>query len=139
MVKNKDRIKPPPITPRFLDKQNSIGRIRRLTDVSITGLLLAITFPLLLIVALAIKLEGPGSVLERRPCIGRGGRRFEMLTFRTTIHNPEHAARAWAQQMTQLGEFLRYTRIDALPQLINVLRGEMTLIAGDRFSPTFLD
>ncbi len=53
------------------------------------------------------------------------------------INDPQHATPAWAQPMTPVGEFLRYTRIEALPQLINVLRGEMTLI--DSFSPPFVD
>jgi lipopolysaccharide/colanic/teichoic acid biosynthesis glycosyltransferase len=110
--------------------------MRRLGDLAIACVLLAITLPLLLIVALAIRWEEPGPVLERRERISHG-RRFQVLKFRTTVHDPEHVTPAWAQRTTQVGEFLRYTRIDALPQLINVLRGEMTLI--DSFSPPFLD
>jgi lipopolysaccharide/colanic/teichoic acid biosynthesis glycosyltransferase len=104
-------------------------------------ILLAITLPLLLITALAIKLEGAGPVLERRECIGSGGRRFRVLKFRTMVHNPEYPTRDWAQELTRVGQVLRNTRIgiDALPQLVNVLRGEMSMIAGDGFSPTFLD
>jgi lipopolysaccharide/colanic/teichoic acid biosynthesis glycosyltransferase len=115
-----------------IQKQVSIDRTRHLADIATAGILLAITFPLLIIVALAVKWEGAGPVLERRECIGSRGRRFQMLKFRTTVHDPEHATPAWAQKTTEVGQFLRYTRIDALPQLINVLRGEMTLI--DSFS-----
>lgn len=111
--------------------------MRRSGDLAIACVLLAITLPLLLIVFLAIRWEGPGPVLERRECIGRSGRRFQMLKFRTTVYDPEHATPAWAQRTTGVGQFLRYTRIDVLPQLINVLRGEMTLI--DSFSPPFMD
>ena len=112
---------------------------RRLADVAIAVILLAITLPLLVITVVAIKLESSGPVMERRECIGRGGRRFQMLKFRTTVHDPEHATPAWARHMTQVGRFLRSTRVDTLPQLINVLRGEITIIGGDGFSPTFLD
>jgi lipopolysaccharide/colanic/teichoic acid biosynthesis glycosyltransferase len=110
-----------------------------LRDFVIACLLLAITGPLMLIVALVIKLESTGPVLERRECIGRGGRRFQMLKFRTTMHDPRHATPAWAQKTTQVGEFLRYTRIEDLPQLINVLRGDISIIDRDARSPSVLD
>jgi lipopolysaccharide/colanic/teichoic acid biosynthesis glycosyltransferase len=95
--------------------------------VVIACVLLAITSALMIIVALAIKLQSAGPVLERRECIGRGGRHFQRLRFRTTTHDPRHATPAWARQTTQVGLFLRHARIDDLPQLINVLRGEITL------------
>jgi lipopolysaccharide/colanic/teichoic acid biosynthesis glycosyltransferase len=113
--------------------------MRRLGDFLIACLLLAITSPLMLIVALAINLESAGPVLDRQTCIGRGGRRFQMLKFRTTVHDPRLATPAWAQKTTQVGEFLRYTRIEDLPQLINVLRGEMSMIDRDPGSPSLLD
>jgi lipopolysaccharide/colanic/teichoic acid biosynthesis glycosyltransferase len=107
--------------------------MRRLGDIVIACLLLAITSPLMLIVALAIKLEGGGPVLDRQTCIGCNGRRFQALKFRTTVHDPKLATAAW------VGEFLRYTRIEDLPQLINVLRGEMSIIDRDARSVSFLD
>ena len=111
--------------------------MRRLGDFVIACLLLAITAPLMVIAALLIKLDSAGPVLERRECIGRGGRRFQMLKFRTTIHDPRHGPPAWARSPTRMGEFLRYTRIEDLPQLIDVLRGEMSLINRDGRSPSF--
>ena len=125
-----------PQFPRHVREEGVSRQMRRLGDIVIACLLLAITAPLMLIVTLAIKLEGVGPVLDRQTCIGCNGRRFHALKFRTAVHDPQHATPAWAQR-TPVGEFLRYTRIEALPQLINVLRGEMTLI--DSFSPPFLD
>jgi lipopolysaccharide/colanic/teichoic acid biosynthesis glycosyltransferase len=119
-------IRQPPFS-RPVQEQGFSGQMRRLADVVIACVLLAITSALMIIVALAIKLESAGPVLERQERIGRGGRRVQRLKFRTTVHHPEHVAPAWAQQTTQVGQFLRYTRINALPQLINVLRGEITL------------
>jgi lipopolysaccharide/colanic/teichoic acid biosynthesis glycosyltransferase len=124
---------------RRLQEQGAPDQMRRLADMVIACVLFAITSPLMLIVALAIKLESPGPIWDRRSCIGRGGRRFQMLKFRTFTHDREHAMPAWARVPTPIGQFLRYTRIEALPQLFNVLRGEMTLIDNDGFSPTFLD
>jgi lipopolysaccharide/colanic/teichoic acid biosynthesis glycosyltransferase len=111
---------------RPVQEQGFSGQMRRLADVVIACVLLAIASALMIIVALAIKLESAGPVLERRTCVGRGGRRFQRLKFRTTVHDPKLATAAWARKTTQLGEFLRHTRIDDLPQLINVLRGEIT-------------
>jgi lipopolysaccharide/colanic/teichoic acid biosynthesis glycosyltransferase len=128
-----------PHLSRRVQEEGVSRQMRRLGDIVIACLLLAITSPLMLIVALAIKLEGVGPVLDRQSCIGCSGRRFQMLKFRTTVHDPRLATPAWAQKTTQIGEFLRYTRIEYLPQLINVLRGEMSMIDRDGSSPSFLD
>ena len=128
-----------PQVPRHVQDKGVPRQMRRLGDLVIACLLLAITSPLMLIVTLAIKLEGVGPVLERQTCIGRSGQRFQMLKFRTTVHDPEHTKRMRARNATQVGQFLRLTRIDALPQLINVLRGEMSMIDQDGHSAAFLD
>ena len=72
-----------------------------------------------------------------------GGRCFYMLRFRTLMHDPERASGRllcdWPARETRVGRFLRYTRIEDLPQLINVLRGEMTLIGADGKPSIFAD
>jgi lipopolysaccharide/colanic/teichoic acid biosynthesis glycosyltransferase len=98
-----------------------------------------ITLPLLLIVALAIKVDSPGPVLENRACIGLGKRRFRMLQFRTAVWEPRYFVPPWAREPTGMAQFLRGTRIDGLPRLINVLRGEMGIIDRESGSPSFLD
>ena len=113
--------------------------MRRLGDRLIASIFLALTAPLMLILALVIKLESEGPILERRDCIGRGGRRFQRLKFRTAMHDPRYAAPAWARRTNPIGQFLRYTRIEDLPQLINVLRGEMSIINADARSPSLFD
>jgi lipopolysaccharide/colanic/teichoic acid biosynthesis glycosyltransferase len=117
----------------------ALDQMKRLADLLIAGALLVITSPLMLAVALAIKWEGPGPIFERQRCIARGGRRFEVLKFRTLVPDPEHTTPVWARKTTHIGEFLRYTRIECLPQLINVLRGEMSILDPDGNSPSFLD
>jgi len=115
------------------------GSMTRLGDFLIACILLAISLPLMIVVALAIKWESRGPILERQTRIGRGGHIFHTLKFRITVHDPEHQTPRWLKKQTPLGQFLRYARIDCLPQLINVLRGEMSIIQRDAGSPSFLD
>jgi lipopolysaccharide/colanic/teichoic acid biosynthesis glycosyltransferase/tetratricopeptide (TPR) repeat protein len=115
---------------------------KRVIDVVGAGLLLLIVAPLLLVVAVAIKLASPGPVLFRQERVGFGGRTFEVLKFRTMRADSESAGNArWAAagdtRITKVGKFLRRTSIDELPQLINVLRGEMSLIGPRPERPAF--
>lgn len=128
-----------PRFPRYIQNDRVFRQMRRLGDCVIACVVLALTAPLMLMAALLIKLESVGPVLERRVCIGRDGRRFQRLKFRITVHDPRHATPAWARQTTQVGEFLRYTRLEDLPQLVNVLRGQMSIINGDARSPSLFD
>jgi lipopolysaccharide/colanic/teichoic acid biosynthesis glycosyltransferase len=125
--------------PRRFQEKDAEMQIRRLGDCVIASVILAFTAPLMLLVALAIKLENPGPVLVEHTCIARGGRRFQMLKFRTAIYDPRHGKPDWARPPTRIGAFLRYTRIEDLPQLINVLRGQMSIIDRDAGSLLFLD
>jgi len=132
--------KPPVIFVRF-QRLGLRARARRLGDFVAACSLIAFTLPLMAIVAIAIKCDSSGPVFERRQCVGIGGRRFDALSFRTTLHAVEDADLAWrrASHMTRLGPYLRYTRVDDLPQLFNVLRGEMSIIDSVAYSPSFLD
>ena len=113
-------------------------QMRRLADLVIASAMLLLALPLMILVALAIRWEGPVPIFDRRTCIARG-RRFQILTFRTTVPDPERKMPVGARKPTQLGEFLRYTRIECLPQLINVLRGDMSLLDLVEGSSSFLD
>jgi lipopolysaccharide/colanic/teichoic acid biosynthesis glycosyltransferase len=118
---------------------SAADQMRRLIDVVVAGALLALAAPLMLLVALTIRAESPGPVLVRGSCIGVRGRRFQMLKFRTVRHDPDRSAPLWSRKPRPLGAVLRLTRIDALPQLINVIRGEMSIVDPDGRSPSFLD
>jgi lipopolysaccharide/colanic/teichoic acid biosynthesis glycosyltransferase len=106
-------------------KQNRIKKtgVERSRDVVGACVLLLFTLPLMLVVALAIKLDSAGPVLEKRELVGRSGRRFRMLSFRIQVQR----AGQLSQQMTGAGWIIHHIRIEGLPQLINVLRGEMSL------------
>ncbi|MFO1036113.1 MAG: sugar transferase [Geminicoccaceae bacterium] len=110
---------------------------KRLVDIVGAGLGLLLTLPLWPLIALAIKLDSPGPVLFRQLRIGRGSadrtELFTMLKFRSMRVDAEARTGAvWAKKnddrITRVGRFLRKTRLDELPQLLNVLRGDMSLV-----------
>jgi lipopolysaccharide/colanic/teichoic acid biosynthesis glycosyltransferase len=110
----------------------------------LAGALVVFTFPLMVIVALAIKFDSPGPVFSRRERRGPRGRHFVAVKFRTTVnaHEPHDGVMGVAdpdRRVTRIGWFLRYTRIDSLPQLINAVRGDMRVIRADTSRPHFLD
>ena len=114
----------------------------RAANLAIAAALIVFTSPLMAFAALAIKLDSPGPVLHRQPRLGPDGRRFFVLRFRTMTHDPERASRpVWDRgaRETGVGRFLRYTRIEDLPQLVNVLRGDMRLIGAGVQLPMFSD
>ena len=111
----------------------------RLADLVIAFAVLAFTLPLMILVAIAIRLDSPGPIFESDTCIGRRGRRFQMLRFRTTVPSTDNLRPAWTQpEDISIGVFLRSTRIDRLPQLINVLCGDISMVEMDG-SPSFLE
>ena len=107
--------------------------LKRLLDLVIASLALVLLAPVLALAAMAIKAETPGPVLFRQPRVGRGNRTFEMLKFRSMRHDSadRDGSRSTVrrdQRLTKVGQFLRSTSLDELPQLINVLKGEMSLV-----------
>jgi hypothetical protein len=111
--------------------------IKRLIDVVASGLLLAFTFPLMLTTAILIKLDSPGPVFYRQARVGLHGRVFTLFKFRSMRTDAEAAGTpCWAAKsdprITRIGALMRQTRVDELPQLLNVLRGEMSLIGPGR-------
>jgi lipopolysaccharide/colanic/teichoic acid biosynthesis glycosyltransferase len=118
------------------------GLAKRAQDL-VLGLLLLVAFaPAMALVALAIRLDSPGPALFRQRRVGLNGAAFEMLKFRTMRHDPAPRAAGLITQasrddprLTRLGGFLRRTSLDELPQLFNVLRGEMSLVGPRPHAP----
>jgi len=120
-----------------------IRRLKRLTDVVVSLLGLIITAPLAGLAALLIKLTSPGPILYRQERLGRDSVPFTLYKFRTMIANAEsETGPVWAMdndpRITPVGKWLRKTRIDEIPQLINVLRGEMSLVGPRPERPVFV-
>ena len=113
---------------------------RRTVDVAVAGVALVLLAPLLPIVALAVRLTSPGAALFRQPRVGRGGRPFMLLKFRTMRDGAggPSVTRAGDARVTPLGALLRRWKIDEVPQLANVLRGDMSLIGPRPEIPDYL-
>jgi len=114
-------------------------RAKRIGDVSCAGLLLAISAPLLALIAVAVRLSSPGPILFRQPRLGQDGREFELLKFRSmrVEHDGATCWKATEEQQTAVGRWLRRTSLDELPQLWNVLRGDMSLVGPRPERPHF--
>jgi lipopolysaccharide/colanic/teichoic acid biosynthesis glycosyltransferase len=107
--------------------------IRRLFDICVSAAALALSAPLLLSAIVAIRLESRGPAIYRQRRSGLRGEPFDMLKLRTMVDGAEHlgaglAVNAGDSRITRVGSLLRRTSLDELPNLVNVLRGEMSLI-----------
>lgn len=101
-------------------------RVTRAFDVGISSALLFITLPVIVFTAMLVWLESPGPVFERQRRIGKTGRPFALLRFRTVSLAPEpHVASEKPARYTRVGAVIHRLYIDELPQLLNILRGEM--------------
>ncbi|UTI64722.1 sugar transferase [Paraconexibacter antarcticus] len=108
-------------------------RVRRVVDVLVSAAVLAVTSPVLLVAMLLIRLESPGHPIYRQRRSGLHGHEFDVLKLRTMVSGAEFigaglAVDAGDARITKVGAVLRRTSIDELPNLVNVLRGEMSLI-----------
>jgi exopolysaccharide biosynthesis polyprenyl glycosylphosphotransferase len=116
---------------RQLNRFERIGK--RLLDI-ICGLIIAAIFVVVFpFVAIAIKLDSPGDIFYKQERVGLKGVKFTIYKLRSMVQNAEHNGRAqWAvkgdSRITKVGNFIRKTRLDELPQVINVLKGEMSMV-----------
>jgi exopolysaccharide biosynthesis polyprenyl glycosylphosphotransferase len=102
---------------------------KRFFDVVASGIVLLATVPILLPAMLLIRVSSRGPILFRQPRVGQGGQTFDMLKLRSmTVSDNEHSERSSSHRVTAVGRFLRATAIDELPQLWNVLRGDMSIV-----------
>jgi lipopolysaccharide/colanic/teichoic acid biosynthesis glycosyltransferase len=107
--------------------------VRRALDVAGAGVVLALASPALAAAALAVKLEDGGPVLYRQTRVGKDGIEFELVKLRTMVVGAERQGAGWAvnegdPRITRVGRLLRRLSLDELPQLWNVVRGEMSLV-----------
>jgi sugar transferase (PEP-CTERM system associated) len=116
---------------------------KRALDILASSILVAIAAPIMLLTALAIRLESRGPVIYRQERVGLGGRSFMCLKFRSMRTDAEKDGVArWAtkndSRVTRVGAFIRKTRIDELPQLLSVLKGEMSMVGPRPERPSFV-
>ena len=147
-----DNIGPLPLVGlEWVDPKGWQFAIKHVIDRIVSAVLLLILSPLLLGLVIAVKLSSPGPILFRQRRIGRDGRRFEMLKFRSMRVDDAPDPADWVKpglapggvegidRRTPIGRFIRSYSLDELPQLINVLRGEMSLIGPRPERPDFVE
>lgn len=130
------------VVPRVLSDAG-YRRAKRMLDILVSVALLPLIVPLLLLCALAIRLDSPGPVFFSQNRTGRGGHRFRMWKLRTMVRNADELKAQYAHlneltypdfkitddpRVTRVGRVLRRTSLDELPQVVNVLRGDMSLV-----------
>lgn len=115
-----------------LNTRGSLRRLKRALDVMISLCLLSLTAPITLLAALAVRLESPGPVIYRQTRVGLHEKEFTVYKFRSMRQDAEKNGAVWAAEndarVTRVGRLMRKTRIDELPQLWNVLKGDMSFI-----------
>ncbi len=117
---------------------------KRLFDVLISGLLLLLSLPIMIITALLVMLDSPGPIFYRQERVGQGGITFHVLKFRSMRTDAEKDGKPrWASQgddrVTRIGRVIRKLRIDELPQIFNVLKGEMSFVGPRPERPFFVE
>lgn len=115
--------------------------MKRLLDLIVSVLGLAVSSPVLAAASIAVKRDSPGPVIFRQQRVGLGGRTFDIWKFRTMRQAVAGAALTVGDdpRVTRSGRFLRSTKLDELPQLVNVLRGEMSLVGPRPEVPHYVD
>ena len=132
-----------PSTFAIAQPSKAVELLIRLLDIVGSLFILAWTLPFMVVAAVAIKLSSRGPVLYRQQRVGEGGRLFNLYKFRTMIDNAErHVGPVLASKddsrVTAVGRILRRTRLDELPQLYNILRGDMSLVGPRPERPYFV-
>ncbi len=118
--------------------------IRRVMDFVFALILLLLLLPFFMFVAIVIKIDSSGTVFYSQQRCGKDGRIFSVFKFRSMVQNAEKiSGPVWAQKddprITKMGKFMRKTRIDELPQLMNILRGDMSFIGPRPERPFFVE
>ncbi|MCB0048903.1 MAG: sugar transferase [Caldilinea sp.] len=125
-----------------LPKPIAADTIRRLFDVAASALGLLLLSPLLLLLAIWVRLDSPGPIFYRARRVGRGGDLFALYKFRSMVVDADRQGPGITvsadRRVTRAGRFLRRTKLDELPQLLNVLKGEMSLVGPRPEDPRYV-
>jgi exopolysaccharide biosynthesis polyprenyl glycosylphosphotransferase len=117
--------------------------IKRLLDICLALFGLAVSLPVTFITALLIKLESPGPIFYRQERVGERGRVFPIVKFRSMRQDAEKNGAVWAMKndnrVTRVGGFIRKVRIDEIPQMLNVLKGQMSFVGPRPERPVFVE
>ncbi len=118
-------------------------QVKRVFDILASAVGLALFFPLSLLIALAIKFDSKGPILYKQERVGEDGRIFSLLKFRSMYLDAEEGGPVWARvdddRVTRIGRIIRKLRLDEIPQMINVLKGEMSFVGPRPERPFFTE
>jgi sugar transferase (PEP-CTERM system associated) len=124
-------------------KNRLIRLLKRLVDILTASLGLIISFPCICICSLAIKIDSPGPIFYFQERVGEKGKLYKLIKFRSMTVNAEQYGPVWAgkndNRVTKVGGFIRKVRIDEIPQMWNVLKGEMSFVGPRPERPVFVD
>ena len=117
------------------------AKLKQAIDIIVGAVMLIVSLPITMVVAIAIKLNSPGPIFYSQVRTGLNGQKFKVYKFRSMYQDAEARGIQWAQEkdprITSVGSFIRMTRIDELPQLWNVLKGDMSLVGPRPERPEF--
>lgn len=126
-----------------MDRNIYTKNVKRMVDIALSFTGLIVSLPVMIAVSVAIKLDSRGPVLFRQKRVGIDGKIYEIIKFRSMIKNAESNGAIWAREddprVTRVGRFTRKTRIDEIPQMWNVLKGDMSFIGPRPERPEFVD
>jgi len=124
-------------------KGNLYDRFKRIMDILLALIGLVIGLPLIIIFGIAIAIESPGGIFYTQDRVGKDGKIFKIYKLRSMVSNAEENGAQWAKKddprVTRVGNFIRKTRIDEIPQLFNVLKGDMSIIGPRPERPIFTE
>jgi sugar transferase (PEP-CTERM system associated) len=119
-----------------------VQKCKRLIDFTFAALMLFLSLPMILLTALLIKLDSPGPVFYKQQRVGKGGTVFTVFKFRSMRSDAEQKGARWAQKrdprVTRVGKWIRLFRVDEIPQIWNVLNGDMSLVGPRPERPEFV-
>ena len=131
-----------PVDGSGLYSKEYMQKVRRLADFGLSALFLLAMLPVIAFIALIIRLDSPGPTFFKQKRVGKDGRIFTLWKFRSMRQDAEENGAVWAvkndDRVTRVGRWIRLLRIDEIPQLYNVLRGEMSLIGPRPERPEFV-
>lgn len=126
----------------YLLSKEYVQKFKRLIDFALSSLMLLFFSPIMALTALAIRLDSSGPVFYRQDRVGKGGKVFSVVKFRSMVANAEAHGPQWASKkdarITRVGRWIRLFRIDEVPQLWNVFKGEMSLVGPRPERPNFV-
>ena len=127
----------------YLNKSVVVQNLKKILDICLSFVLIVVFLPVILITTLTIKLDSTGPIIYRQKRLGKNGKPFTLFKFRSMYQDAETNEAIWAKRrdnrVTRVGKWIRIFRIDEIPQLFNVFRGDMSIVGPRPERPEFVN